>query len=108
MEPHTTPTSHNRSNPKPRRPHRLLVTTSTLLLVLSLLSSLPTSTNAQNGFPIGTRRVGFATLNDVLYIQGGFDTDTSDQFVSLDLSTSWSTSSPAWTICKDGQLTSHH
>ncbi|KAH7044271.1 hypothetical protein BKA57DRAFT_507634 [Linnemannia elongata] len=107
MEPHTTPTSHKRSNTKPRKPYRLLAITSTLLL-LSLLSSVPTPALAQTGFPVGTRRVGFATLDDVLYIQGGFDTDTSNQFVSLDLSTSWPTSSPAWTLLKDGQLTSHH
>ncbi|KAG9062432.1 hypothetical protein KI688_005347 [Linnemannia hyalina] len=106
MDPHTTPTSYKRSNPKPRKPQRLLATTSALLL-LSLLSSIPTPTLAQDGFPVGTRRVGFTTLNDVLYIQGGFDVETSNQFVSLDLSTSWPTTTPAWTILKDGQATSH-
>ncbi|KAF9148287.1 hypothetical protein BG015_009990 [Linnemannia schmuckeri] len=102
---HTMPTSHMRSNTKPRKPYRLLLSASTLLFISLLL--LPTSINAQKGFPVGSRRVGFATLNDVLYIQGGFDTDASNQFVSLDLSTSWSTSNPAWTIRKDGQFTSH-
>ncbi|KAG0308159.1 hypothetical protein BGZ97_000144, partial [Linnemannia gamsii] len=102
--PHTAPTSHKR---KPRKPTHRLLASSTFLAALCLLASLPASTLAQKGYPVGTRRVGFTTLDDVLYIQGGFDTDTSNQFVSLDLSTSWDTSSPAWTILKDGQYTSH-
>lgn len=105
FHPHTAPTSHKR---KPRKPtHHLLAATSTLLAALCLLSSLPASTFAQKGYPVGSRRVGFTTLDDVLYIQGGFDTVTSNQFVSLDLSSSWDTSAPAWTILKDGQSTSH-
>ncbi|KAF9912095.1 Leucine-zipper-like transcriptional regulator 1 [Linnemannia zychae] len=101
----TTHSSHKRSNNKPREQHRL--TTATLLLsACALLLSTITTTDAVV-FPIGSRRVGYATLNDVLYIQGGFDTETSGQFVSLDLSTSWATSEPAWTILKDGQVTSH-
>ncbi|KAF8948099.1 hypothetical protein BGZ47_006507 [Haplosporangium gracile] len=103
--PPTTPISHTRNNTKLRKPYRFLLFASTFLL-LSLLS-LPTSINAQKGFPVGSRRVGFATLNDVLYIQGGFDTDASNQFVSLDLSVSWPTSYPTWTILKNGQFTSH-
>ncbi|KAG0286990.1 hypothetical protein BGZ98_004843, partial [Dissophora globulifera] len=57
--------------------------------------------------PIGSRRVGFTTLNDALYIEGGFDTDTSSQFFSIDLSTSWPTSSPAWSTLKNGQSAAH-
>ncbi|KAI1317414.1 hypothetical protein EDD11_008478 [Mortierella claussenii] len=51
--------------------------------------------------------MGFATINDALFIQGGFDVAASSQFVSLDLSTSWSSTSPAWKNRKDGQSTSH-
>ncbi|KAK3839625.1 MAG: hypothetical protein J3R72DRAFT_178066 [Linnemannia gamsii] len=108
MSTHTTTTysTHSRSNTKPRKQYRLTTTTLFLLSACALLLST-TTTNAQKGFPIGTRRVGFATLDDVLYIQGGFDSETSAQFVSLDLSSSWPTSTPAWTILKDGQYTSH-
>ncbi|GJJ75361.1 hypothetical protein EMPS_07719 [Entomortierella parvispora] len=56
---------------------------------------------------VGVRRTGFTVLNDALYIQGGFDVSTSNQFISLDLSTSWTSDSPAWSVLKDGQSTSH-
>jgi N-acetylneuraminic acid mutarotase len=51
--------------------------------------------------------MGYTMMDNVLYIQGGFDTVTSSQFVSLDLSSSWSTSSPAWKKLQDGQATTH-
>ncbi|KAI8604043.1 hypothetical protein EDD21DRAFT_243345 [Dissophora ornata] len=57
--------------------------------------------------PTSTRRTGFAQLNDALYIEGGFDSDTTTQFVSLDLSTSWSSSTPAWSILPGGQSAAH-
>ncbi|KAF9094243.1 Leucine-zipper-like transcriptional regulator 1 [Mortierella sp. AD031] len=110
MDPHTHSTSHKRSS-KPRKQqqqhHRLataiLLSASTLLFLLTL----PTTTHAQKGYPVGSRRVGYTTFNDVLYIQGGYDTDPSSQFASLDLSTSWDASAPAWTLRKNGQATSH-
>jgi len=56
---------------------------------------------------VGSRRMGFTVLNDALYIEGGFDVNPSDQFIALDLSTSWTATSPAWSVLKDGQSTSH-
>ncbi|KAF9921926.1 Leucine-zipper-like transcriptional regulator 1 [Linnemannia zychae] len=99
-------TSHDRRKIKPMK-YRLFVSAATTATVLISLLSFPSPTHAQNDFPVGSRRMGFTTLNDALYIQGGFDTDASGQFVSLDLSTSWPVTAPAWTILKDGQLTSH-
>ncbi|KAF9985715.1 hypothetical protein BGZ75_002643 [Mortierella antarctica] len=57
--------------------------------------------------PVGSRRMGFTQLDSILYIQGGFDTSTTGQFVALDLSKSWSASAPAWTTLRDGHSTSH-
>ncbi|KAF9351254.1 hypothetical protein BGX26_010710, partial [Mortierella sp. AD094] len=51
--------------------------------------------------------MGFAMINDALYIDGGFDTTTSSQFIALDLSTSWPTTTPAWMNLKNGQSTAH-
>ncbi|KAG0057037.1 hypothetical protein BGZ83_002275 [Gryganskiella cystojenkinii] len=90
--------SRNWSSHKPSK-------ASTLIILLAA-SSISLIANAQQA-PVGTRRVGFTVLDDALYIQGGFDVNTSNQFISLDLSTSWPASSPAWSILKDGQSTSH-
>ncbi|KAI8347737.1 hypothetical protein B0O80DRAFT_465017 [Mortierella sp. GBAus27b] len=74
----------------------------------SLLSTLLSTTPlVQAQAPVGSRRMGYAVLDDTLYIQGGFDTVASSQFVALDLSTSWPTSAAAWTRLKDGQATTH-
>ncbi|KAG0012259.1 hypothetical protein BGZ80_000094 [Entomortierella chlamydospora] len=70
------------------------------------LVALISVTHAQSP-PVSSRRMGFTMLDDTLYIEGGFDTDTSSQFNALDLSTSWSTDSPAWRNLKSGQSTSH-
>ncbi|KAG0200805.1 hypothetical protein BGX28_006218 [Mortierella sp. GBA30] len=80
----------------------------TLTLATALLLVIPFAQNAHAQAPVSSRRMGFTQMNDVLYIQGGFDTDNpTGQFVSLDLSKSWSATSPQWTKLKDGQSTSH-
>ncbi|KAG0023235.1 hypothetical protein BGZ81_008193 [Podila clonocystis] len=71
---------------------------------LALVSSLSLAT-AQA--PSGVRRMGYTQLDDKLFIQGGFDTDSSSQFFSLDLSTSWPDSTPVWSELRDGQSTTH-
>jgi hypothetical protein len=73
------------------------------LLLLSLI------VRAQAQAPLARRRLAFVQVGTTLYLQGGFDTNTFvSQSNSLDLSSSWTTSSPAWTLLKDGPLTSHH
>jgi len=92
-------------SPSQKRPlgHRLAFLLSSTL-ALSIILSTPCA-HAQA--PVGSRRMGYTMMDNVLYIQGGFDTVTSSQFVSLDLSSSWSTSSPAWKKLQDGQATTH-
>ncbi|KAG0249994.1 hypothetical protein BG011_008735 [Mortierella polycephala] len=86
----------------PHSSKRLLFLSATLALaaVFTPLS------HAQEA-PVGNRRMGYAQLNDVLYVQGGFDSDTLSHLFSLDLSTSWSVPSVPWTKLRDGQSTSH-
>lgn len=80
---------------------RNIVSTSYALTLISCLSL------AAAQAPLGVRRMGYTQLGDKLFIQGGFETSYSTQFFSLDLSTSWSDASPAWTKLRDGQLTTH-
>ncbi|KAF9896167.1 hypothetical protein BX616_008011, partial [Lobosporangium transversale] len=64
---------------------------------------------AQSEGPIGRRRMAFAQSGDSLYIQGGFSIQSySSQFQSLDLSKSWPTSAPAWSMLPDGPSVTHH
>ncbi|KAF9576160.1 hypothetical protein EC968_010283 [Mortierella alpina] len=93
--------SHVSSQHRKRRP----ILTLPFALSLLFLNSIAPAVDAQA--PVGSRRMGFTQLNSMLYIQGGFDTSTTGQFVSLDLSKSWTVSAPAWTTLKDGQSTSH-
>ncbi|KAF9200051.1 hypothetical protein BGZ59_003513 [Podila verticillata] len=59
--------------------------------------------------PQAIRRLGFVQVADKLYIQGGFNTMTFVQdFLVLDLATSWTTASPSWKTLPAGSLTSHH
>ncbi|KAF9276557.1 hypothetical protein BGZ74_003597, partial [Mortierella antarctica] len=80
---------------------RNIVSTSYALTLISCLSL------AAAQAPLGVRRMGYTQLGDKLFIQGGFETSYSTQFFSLDLSTSWSDASPAWTKLRDGQSTTH-
>ncbi|KAF9425349.1 hypothetical protein BGZ94_007601 [Podila epigama] len=73
------------------------------IATLSLLSS----THAQAQGPVGSRRMGYAQMDDKLFIQGGFNTSTSDQFFALDLATSWTDQTAAWTRLRSGQSTAH-
>ncbi|KAG0292497.1 hypothetical protein BGZ98_002559, partial [Dissophora globulifera] len=53
--------------------------------------------------------MAFVQSDNKLYIQGGFGiTDYITQLNLLDLSTSWPTSAPAWTLLRDGPTLSHH
>ncbi|KAF9323634.1 hypothetical protein BG006_001279 [Podila minutissima] len=80
---------------------RNILSTSSALTLISCLSL------AAAQAPSGVRRMGYTQLDDKLFIQGGFDTSSSPQFFSLDLSTSWSDAIPAWTKLRDGQSTTH-
>ncbi|KAF9181110.1 hypothetical protein BGZ51_005663 [Haplosporangium sp. Z 767] len=85
------------------RPSKRLLFLSATLVFAAVFTPL---SHAQEA-PVGNRRMGFTQLNNALYIQGGFDTDTLGHLFSLDLSTSWSVASVPWTRLKDGQSTSH-
>ncbi|KAG0328001.1 hypothetical protein BG000_000689, partial [Podila horticola] len=71
------------------------------------LASLTCLSLAAAQSPVGLRRMGYTQVDDKLFIQGGFFDTYSSQFFSLDLSTSWPDSSPAWTKLRDGQSTAH-
>ncbi|KAG0370881.1 hypothetical protein BGZ54_003011, partial [Gamsiella multidivaricata] len=59
--------------------------------------------------PLARRRMAFAQDDSKLYIQGGFGSQTfTAQFNALDLSTSWTTASPAWSLLQNGPPASHH
>ncbi|KAG0038358.1 hypothetical protein BGZ82_000382 [Podila clonocystis] len=80
---------------------RNILSTSYVLALVSCMSL------AAAQAPSGVRRMGYTQLDDKLFIQGGFDTSYSSQFFSLDLSTSWSDSTPVWAKLRDGQSTTH-
>ncbi|KAF9131786.1 hypothetical protein BGW39_001321 [Mortierella sp. 14UC] len=55
------------------------------------------------------RRLAFAQYNNALYIQGGFtQKEAIGQLSSLDLTTAWTTTRPAWTTLALGPVISHH
>ncbi|CAO3566457.1 unnamed protein product [Mortierella alpina] len=91
----------HKTNNRKRRPIPALP------FALSLLCLYTFAPAVYGQAPVGSRRMGFTQLDSTLYIQGGFDTSTTGQFVSLDLSKSWTASAPAWTTLKDGPSTSH-
>ncbi|KAF9112675.1 hypothetical protein BGX27_002973 [Mortierella sp. AM989] len=83
-----------------------------LLLAHTFLLSL---VQAQSSPPLPRRRVSFTKAGSKFYIQGGYTYQQgsngayTSQFTGLDLSTSWTVSTPSWEFLSNGgPLVSHH
>ncbi|KAF9438387.1 hypothetical protein BGZ76_008298 [Entomortierella beljakovae] len=76
-------------------------------LVFATIGAIMTGSTTHAQSPESSRRMGYTTINDALYIQGGYITEYINQFVVLDLSKSWTTDDPAWKTLKSGFKTSH-
>ncbi|KAF9934333.1 hypothetical protein FBU30_002472 [Linnemannia zychae] len=78
-----------------------------LTVFLFALFALIPIVNAQS--PISRRRLAYVQYDNQLYLEGGIaQAGVSNQFNSLDLSKSWSVTSPSWSMLAGGNWVSHH